>query len=75
MIADQTSQDCIRSCIEEKKKDNEINGVTVWNKKDDDKVKTCFCERNMARVMKGRTDWKTCFLEPKESGIDQLSVK
>ena len=58
-----TTKDCIQSCIKEKKKDNAINGVTV-KKGNDDEVKICVCERNMAKVLRAHTDWKTCFLVP-----------
>ena len=62
-LREQTTQDCIRNCIEEKKKDNAINGVTVENK-DDNAMKHCYCERNMFRVMNGHIRYKTCFLVP-----------
>ena len=56
-----TPQDCIRSCIEEKKTDSAINGVTV--EEDDAELKECYCERNMAKVISGQ-GYKTCFLVP-----------
>ena len=70
-LPDQTTQDCIRNCIKEKKNDDTINGVTVQDKNDDE-VKKCSCERNMVRVHSGKTNYKTCFLVPKAEGIHIL---
>ena len=51
---------CVQTCIEEKKNDPLINGVTIYKKRD----VGCWCERNMSVVTGAGVVYKTCFLRP-----------
>ena len=58
-----TGENCIQACIEKKKTDDSINGVTVYK---DDRG-GCWCENNMKSVSKSSSDiklWKACFIKP-----------
>ena len=57
-IGDQTGNDCIKACVELRKEDKSINGVTVFQ----DNRGGCYCEKNMDKVSPSST-YKTCFLK------------
>ena len=56
-IGDHTGTRCIEECIQRRKTDTTINGVTIKQ----DHSGGCWCERNMNHVTKSMT-YKTCFL-------------
>jgi len=58
----QTGEACIAACVERKKIDHFINGVTVRR----DGSGGCWCERVMAR-RDNDPKYKSCFLVPKSS--------
>ena len=49
--------DCINVCISRRKKDDRINGVTVYSSGEP----VCWCEREMDGVLQNSL-YKTCFL-------------
>ena len=56
-------KDCVRLCVEEKKKDSRINGVTY--SRNGNNNKGCWCEVSMTGINKSQTKknkYKTCFL-------------
>ena len=57
-IGVQTGNDCIKACVELRKKDKSINGVTVRQ----DNSGGCWCEKSMDEVSTSST-YKTCFLK------------
>jgi len=48
-------EQCVNICLEKKKTNHNINGVTVSN----DNAKKCYCEENMTGF-NGNAKWKTC---------------
>ena len=58
-IDDLTGEECIKGCLEKKKKeDDSINGVTVYS----DGRKGCWCEKSMNSIQTEDTTYNTCFL-------------
>ena len=57
-----TARACISACLERKKSDESINGVTVLISTIPAK---CWCEQNMTRISTHRQIYKTCFLQGK----------
>ena len=57
-IGSQKGSACIKACIELKKTDSSINGVTVIA----DNRPGCWCEKSMTGVSPSGT-YKTCFLK------------
>ena len=53
-----TGKECIDACIERRRVDTTVNGVTVYQ----DGRGGCYCENNMTTVGKS-DDYKTCLLE------------
>ena len=55
-----TPQACIDACVNKKKTDTEINGVTMTLSRKG----SCYCERKMVKL-KDSLFWKTCQLQKK----------
>ena len=53
-----TGEQCVNACMERKKTDATINGVTVRN----DNSPGCWCEQNMNNIDVANTVYKTCYL-------------
>ena len=49
---------CIDACLEKKKTDASINGVTMWKADQDG----CWCERNMNTIDTSKSTYRACFL-------------
>ena len=60
-LTDQDERQCINVCIEHKKKDDSINGVTVGYSSD--VLLKCYCNKVMTSVVSTDVKWRTCFLE------------
>ena len=60
----QTGDECIRACVELRKTDGSVNGVTVHANNEPG----CWCEKGMIRVNVLNPKYKTCFLTPSKSG-------
>ena len=58
-IGSQKGDECIKACIELKKTDSSINGVTTAMAAN---RPGCWCEQSMTRVSPSET-YKTCFLK------------
>ena len=65
-IGMQTGDDCVNACVEEKKKDKTINGVTILQNGNDG----CWCEKSMNKFATSST-YKTCLLR---SGIEKCGL-
>ena len=60
---------CVKACIERKRKDDTINGVTVYQ----GNKRGCWCEKRMTSV-KGSSVYKTCLLQKSAPGIHDRLV-
>merc|ERR1712080_201038 len=49
--------ECVAACVDKKKQDNRINGVTIRNGRPG-----CWCEKSMSGVATGSSAFRTCFL-------------
>ena len=58
-ISKQTGDACVKACVEQKRNEDSINGVTVRK----DGGGSCFCEKGMNRIpASGSSTYKTCYL-------------
>ena len=57
-----TPQACIDACVNKKKTDTAINGVTITPSG----IGSCYCERKMVKS-NNSPSWKTCQLQNKEN--------
>ena len=57
-VSGKKGQACIDACLEKKKTDSSINGITMYR---DDKD-GCWCERNMKTILTERKTYRTCFI-------------
>merc|ERR1712072_1633265 len=55
-LGKQTPEECVRLCNQEKKNDDQINGITVDNEGG------CWCERKMRKIVTGENKFKSCYL-------------
>ncbi len=66
-VGDITGDECVQACLEKKKTNNNINGVTIRQ----DGASGCYCEKEMDGRA-GSTTYESCYLEGKFYSLGRL---